>query len=178
MRIIDWAERWNLIRMYCFRRFFLNVVLVCAMVFSTTVAWTSTTFGCTKGRPVSVKLSLPTSSTYKIAVNGVNKNCHQIIMWSASSTFSKRILSPIVGAQYPSMTTISPAVTLYCFPHRWTTANKRPSARRFTTLLTFPITDPQVFFSTMGLFKNSTLFAFSKKLFFCTTEKSTWFKQN
>lgn len=70
-------------------------------------------------------------------------------------TFSNMISSPIVGAQYPSITTTSPDVTLYCRPHRWITANKRPSSCCCTKLLTLLTTSLQVLRSTVGVFKNS-----------------------
>lgn len=63
MRTIECATLWKLILVYCFRRFFLKTVRVCARVFSITVAWTSTNPGCTSGRPIKENSSPPTRRT-------------------------------------------------------------------------------------------------------------------
>lgn len=80
-------------------------------------------------------------------------------------TFSIRILSPMVGAQYPSSTIISPAVTLYCLPITWMTAKRRPSACWFTNWFTLFIIDWHVFCSTIGDLMNSSVFGFWRNVF-------------
>lgn len=147
MRNNVWEARCHLIRWYCFRRFFLNVVRAWAMVFSTIVAWTSTRPDFNIGRPVNVNLSPP-----------------------VSNTLCNRIWSPMVGAQYPSITTRSPAVTLNCLPHRCTTANKRPSDCSLTKLFTLLITFSHTFGWTFGFCRNSILAVSSKNDFFGTND--------
>lgn len=96
MRTIERADRWNLIFMYCFLRFFLKTVRVCASVFSMTVACTSTNPGCTSGRPISENSSPPTSST---CFNYMNFSKVSISRYQTNCTFSNFNLSPMVGGQ-------------------------------------------------------------------------------
>lgn len=155
------------------RGFFRNTVRVWAMVFSTTVACTSTRFLWTNGLPVTVKLSPPTSRTCTSKEQTKKRIfCHWFLfyLWNWKSilwahTFSIRILSPMVGAQYPSSTIRSPAVTLYCLPITWTTANRRPSAFSSTNWFTLFIIDWHVFCSTIGDLINSILFGFWRIVF-------------
>lgn len=85
--------------MYCFLLFFLKCVLVWDRPLEMTVAVTSTSPGCTTGRPMREKSLVP-----------------------ASKTLSSLILSPMLGGQYPSMTRRSPSVTRHCLPNKCTMA--------------------------------------------------------
>lgn len=90
--------------LYCFLGLILKWLIVWDKVFWITVALTDTNSLFSMGLPMSVKSLPPTNNTF--------------------SNFNS---SPGWGGQWPWMVITSLSVTLNCVPHKYMTANKRPT---------------------------------------------------